>query len=277
VGGFATPKQGDHVFNDVATAILSPFETISSFYLSRGSGRDFIARYLLHTHNLAKELADRQVLRTMRRFSASEGAQDDALRELGKLAGRNPRLASVNPGLLNSIHTRNSNAFGAAVMRYELTLLGELRHALEAAVAGGRSTQPRNSGMAFQQMLDAAYDPAAALVVVTLSMFHETTHLQANFIPTIVALVDSFERPGLWKEPYRNYHGSTDTTTGAMIQEIGVAQLALDSLKSPGSLFTSNLPDEIAAGPRFMPQQTSVEYGEMLHKLHQYLQRMGGL
>ena len=77
---FGTPKQGDHVFNDVATAILSPFETIASFGMSRGSGRDFIARYLLHTHHLAKELAGKPILQTARKWSASAGAQDDALR-----------------------------------------------------------------------------------------------------------------------------------------------------------------------------------------------------
>ncbi len=276
MASFSAPKQGDHVFNDVATAILSPFEIIGSANLSRGTGRDFIQRYLLHTHNLAKELADRAVLRTMRRFSASEGGQDDALRELGKLAGRYPRLASLNPGVLHGIHVKNSTAFGAATRRYEVALLTELRQSIEATLAGRRSTSPRNSGIAFQQMLDAAYDPAAALVAITLSMYNETTQLQGAFLPVILDLVEALDRPGLWKEPYKNFRESKTTATGALIHEIGLAQLNLDSMKAPGSLFTSNLSDEIAAGPRFQPQQTQSEYGEMLHKLHQHLQRLGG-
>jgi hypothetical protein len=272
-----TRKQGDHVFNNVATAVLSPFQRIASFRLSHGDGRDFVHRYMLHSYHLAKDLADRQFLRTGRRLSASEGAQEDVLREFSKLRSRSPALAKITPDVLHEVHTNNSRAFGEDVRRYEITLLSEIQHALETVLSPQTAgAHPRRSGFAFQQMLDAAYDPAAALVVITSSMACETVHLQPAFVPVIVEVAESLEQPGMWKLPYRNFREEKKTATGAIVTEIGNVQLGLDSLKSTGVLFTKMLQDEIAQGPKIMPRQTEAQYGEMLHLVHQELQKMGG-
>jgi hypothetical protein len=272
------PRQGDHVFNDIETAILRPFEAISAMPWSFGGGRQFLARYLLHTYEMARDLAGRAVHRNARTLSAPANAGADAVRELGRLVRQYPELRNLSAGVLLGIHTRNSTAFGDASRRFEWVVLKEIQEAIEKALDPQYQSPSRvqTPGLALQAMLNAAYDPAAALVVLTGSMSRETSHLQGALIPLILEVFQTLEQPGSWREPFRKFHQGrpNPTATGRIAGAIWDGLLGLDSLKMPGTLFSKSIRDEIAAGPQVLAQQTTAQYGEMLHLLHQYLQRI---
>jgi hypothetical protein len=87
----ATPRQGDHVFNDLSLALLRPFDIIQSLTSAHVDGRHFIHDYLLHAYSLAKTMADAPPLSQARTLAAFAGDEQNALREIAALRPRNLR------------------------------------------------------------------------------------------------------------------------------------------------------------------------------------------
>ncbi|MBI4909056.1 MAG: hypothetical protein HY820_35875 [Acidobacteria bacterium] len=137
-----TPKQGDHVFNAIETAILGPVETIRGLRSAIVDGQHFLHDYLLISYSLARRIADSPALVAARKYVASGGAEEDAVREIAALRTRRPKLARITPALLRDMHQRNATQFGAAAERFELEALSTVIQALEAAIA------PRTGGAA---------------------------------------------------------------------------------------------------------------------------------
>ncbi|MEZ5353185.1 MAG: hypothetical protein R2762_11160 [Bryobacteraceae bacterium] len=270
----SAPKQGDHVFNAVAIGILQPFETMRSLRSPGVNGQVFVPVYLPQTYGLAQQWAGSPALIASREFTASEGAEEDALREIAKLRARFPALANISASLLRTIHDQNARRFGEASRRFERELLAAVLQALEAAAGGAAMTAgpTASPGIAYQQMLAAAYDPAAALVVITTSMARESIGQQGAFCPVIAAIAETLDRPALWKEPYRGYRAHTLTPTGTLIERIRDALLRMEWLKGPGAGLSTILGAEIARnakGPR-----ASADCGPMLYLIHQKVQQL---
>jgi hypothetical protein len=77
-----TPKQGDHVFNDLEQAFIRPFETIRALQSPHVFGQNFLYDYLLHPYSLLKQAAETHALAEARTIAASQGAEEDALRSI---------------------------------------------------------------------------------------------------------------------------------------------------------------------------------------------------
>lgn len=272
-----TPKQGDHVFNAIDSAIMRPFETIRSLRSPVIDGQQFIYTFLLHSYSLAKQLAEMPVHAASRKYVASAGDEHEALRLIGALRGRFPSLARVSAALLREIHVQNSDLYGDAAARFETEALRALQQALEIAVAPANTppapmTPEPRPGIAFQQMLNAAYDPAAALAVIADSVSSESSAVQSRFHGVIVALAETLDRPGMWRDPYTAFHEERPSTTGSIVNGIGDALRQLESLKSPGVTFSNWIKDEIANHAR--SAQAEADYGSMLHLVYARLQQI---
>jgi hypothetical protein len=273
----AAPKQGDHVFNAVDAAVLRPYETMFSLRTALVDGQQFVHDYLLHSYSLARDIARNQVFVAARKYVATAGSEQEALRELSRLASRHPALRNITPSLLRDVHTRNAERFGAAAAEYEIEVLLAVRQALERAVApagvrpAARST--RGPGLAFQHLLDTAYDPAAALSVITSSMAAEQPGIQSNYHSVIISVAETLNRPGAWKEPYASFRENRRTNTGETITNIGNALLRMDGLKAQSLVLTKWISDEIAQKAR-TPGADAI-FGSMIHLLHTRLQQMG--
>jgi hypothetical protein len=273
----ATPKQGDHVFNAVETAIPAPFETIRSLRSGFADGQHFLHDYLLHSYSIAKNIADAFTTLAARSLSASAGAEQDALRDIGKLCAPYPALRRVNAGMLRDIHLRNASQFGAAARRFEVEFLRTVQQALEAAVAprGARaSAQTASPGIACQQMLAAAYDPGSALVVVVDRMSGEATPAQSAFHPVIVGIAQTLDRPAMWKSPFDAFRESRATATGAVIGKIRDVLARIEAFKAQSSVFAALVKNEIAQKGRAPSADDT--FGAMVHLLHARLQQMQG-
>jgi hypothetical protein len=272
----ATPRQGDHVFNDLSLALLRPFDIIQSLTSPHVDGRHFIHDYLVHAHGLVKTMADAPKLSEARTLAAFAGDEENALREIAALRTRNPALARITPPFLRTIHDHNSNTFGDAGRRYDVEVLTAVQQSLQAAVApaapAAAASRTAAAGIACQQMIAAAYDPAAALIVITDSVSQEPTQGQPNFHRTIAAIADTLDKPAMWKDPYENFRESRPTATGKKIDLILEVLRRMDLLKAQSSAFTGMIANEIrhkATAPK-----AAEEYGAMLHLLHMRLQQM---
>jgi len=273
----AVTKQGDHIFNFLETPILRPFDTIKSLRSAYVDGEHFVQDYLLHSYSLTRQVAEKPVLVEARKYSASAGAEEDALRELAALRPKYPSLARLNAALLREIHLRNSDEFGDAATRYEIELLSAVGEALEAAFAApaapaGRPVRTASPGIAYQQMFNAAYDPAAALVVIVTSMARETASAQGVFHPLIAAIAETLDRPGMWREAYAGYREDRHTKTGEIITSIREVLTSLEVLKAQGVMMGTYVKNELAQKSR--AQQGQDDYGAMLHLIHTWLQQM---
>jgi len=271
-----TPKQGDHVFNSVEAEVLRPFETLRSLKSEHVDGRTFLHDYLLATYTFALNLAETRELRTARDLSASAGAEADALRLLSTQGRRYPSLLTITPDVLRSAHLHNAERFGAAVARYEVQVLSTVQQALERAVApaaprphSGISPTP---GIAFQQMLGSAYDPAAALVVIATSAFAEIPQIQAAFHAVILRIAETLDRPGMWREPYLGFSELQKTKTGEIIGTIRTALRWIDQRGEQSKALAFMIGREISTAPH--TAATEAAFGGMLHLIHMRLQQL---
>jgi len=156
----SNPKQGDHVFNEVAFVIMRPFETIRTLGSAFVQGKHFLYDYILHSYSWAKQIADAPALATARQLTASADADADALRVLNQLKFKYPALARTTPSVLRDAHSANAVKFGTASRRFERELLATIQLSLEAtmATAAARAAGSRAAtlGIVGQQMLSAA-------------------------------------------------------------------------------------------------------------------------
>jgi hypothetical protein len=273
----ATPKQGDHVFNAVETAILAPFETIRSLRSGFCDGQHFLHDYLLHSYSIARNIADAFTSLAARSLSASAGAEEDALREIRKLWAQYPALRRVDAQLLRDIHLQNASHFGAAVRRFEVELLKTVQQALESAVApraAQAAGQTPSPGIACQQMLASAYDPGSALIVVVDRMSGEATPAQSAFYPVIVGIAQTLDRPAMWSSPFDAFRESRATATGAVIGKIREVLARIEAFKAQSSVFAALVKNEIAQKGRAPGADDT--FGAMVHLVHARLQQMQG-
>ena len=267
-----TPKQGHHVFNAIDIALLRPFETVRSLRSTEIDGQHFLEDFLLHCYSLAKTMADASAGLAARQFVASASAEENALREIARLRSRYPMLGRITPEMLDDIHRRNSDQFGAACDRYERELLTTVQRSLETALALRRGKLPMPVvSIACQQMLNASYDPAAALIVVTNSMSTEAQPTQGALHGTIIRVADTLDRPAMWREAFLAFRETKDSVTGNMIRGVRDVLNQIELLKAQSMAFPALITNEI----RQKSQSGEVEeqFGAMLHLLHAKLQQ----
>jgi len=277
VSSAASPKQGDHVFNAIDTAVIRPFEKLKKLRSEITEGEHFVHDYLLHVYSLAVRIAQTPIMAVGRSLVASAGGEEDAIRELVRLQTQYPVLARINASALRSVHQRNADRFGAAAARYEFEVFRAIQQALELAVTppGARppgANRSASPGIAFQQMLDNAFDPAAALVVLTKSASQELPAVQRGFVPLIAGLAEALDRPLMWKDPFAGFHEARPTATGRMIVTVANMLLQLEQLKAQSILFGNLIEAEIRQKTR--PPQTDAIFGSMLHLIHARLQQL---
>jgi hypothetical protein len=240
-------------------------------------GQHFVNDFLLHSYSFARQIADEPIFAAGRNLIATAGAEEDALREFSRLRPRYPFLARVTAATLRAIHERNSTRFGEAAARFEVEVLRAIQQALETAVMP--NTVPRlsataNPGIAFQQMLAAAYDPAAALVVLTNCVTSETPAFQPTFHPLLVAVADTFDQPMRWREPFSAFRADRPSATVQTVNTILQVLTRMDLLKAQSVIIGTSIQREIAQKTR--SPQTDAAFGSMLHLIHSRLQQLAG-
>lgn len=268
----AAPKQGDHVFDAIELAIMRPFDSIRAMRSDLIDGEHFLHDFLLHSYSIARKMAETRALVTSRKLVASAAAEADALREIAQLRTKYTALARITGDLLHDTHLRNAEEFGYASDRFEFEFLMSVQESLEAAVAPVPQGRRASPGIAFQQMIDAGYDPAAALVVVTRSMSRETASAQAIFQNIIVGISQTLNRPAMWRDPYNTFREERPTATGTLIAQIWDMLVQMEVLKAQGSTFGTLIKGEIVQ--KTGSPQAEAAFGAMLHLLHGRLQQM---
>lgn len=260
----STPKQGDHVFNDLSTAIVRPFETIKSL----PEGRMFIFEHLVKFDDSMRELSERADLQESRKFTAMDGDEQDAFQ-------RPPaQFQSLSRTELQTLHNANAAAFGEAASRYELATLEVVYSLVEQAIAPGTPQLP-NCGNAFQQMFQSAYDPAAALVLILSRTKREAPPKQTPCYNVAFQVMQSLQRPANWGLPYAN-PTDTSTATGRMIDGIGSSMRKLESMRMLGMSMTERMRIEMSPYLRETASKRSGELSRTLHALHGRIQKLRG-
>src|SRR3954464_14831551 len=107
------PRQGDHVFNDVSTALSKPFDTVKAFHSPHVDGQEFLYTNLLFTYSLVRQASVEPALLSARELVATADMERTS-RALDPLRSRYPDVAAVNPNLLRNLHALNAKRFGAA-------------------------------------------------------------------------------------------------------------------------------------------------------------------
>ena len=267
------PKQGDHVFNDLREVLLRPFQSISALRSPPADGMRFIQLYLLHTADRVRRAANNEGLQTARKLSASQGAEEDAIKLLTALGDRRPALRRLNPGLLRKVHLENASQFGESARRYELEVLRVVQNAIELMVSASAPTSTTKAGIMFQQVLDHAYDPASALVMIAKSASNENPAIQGTFLNLIESIADKLERPAMWQDPFLAFaqanHQQSETAMVVQIIADGLRQLYY--LKVPGFSLDTVLRDEIKQNARAVPLPPG-DASALLFGLHNRIQ-----
>ncbi len=210
-------KQGDHVFNDLRTAIERPIDSMREARVEGLDGEHFLTDFLPYGVDLAKRILRDPIWQTVRQFTATPGEEPQALLRLSRVAANRPVLAGITKEKLVSIHSENAGRFGAETHRFESEFLTAMRHAL--AVATEHPDTPNNANlifgtdsptMAFQSLVDTAFDPAAALVIVIAHADRLTVLGQSSgltFLESVWGTIDPW-RPALWTETWNQFRGT---------------------------------------------------------------------
>jgi hypothetical protein len=275
------PLQGDHVINDVRTAVLRPFEIIRSLHSADVDGQHFLHDHLVSTYSFLRGAVESHD--AARAFVAT-GGMESTLRALSELRPRFPRAAAVTAAQLRALHDQNSSEFGTAASRFEIAILDTVQDCLEGLVSARRSGTPARFGMApgivYQQMFDAAYDPAAALRVVADSRGRESASSRGVIDQWMGRVVDTLDTPPRWREPYQalpTYAKDSGPSAGPerTIHEIGLALLRMESAKTRGLSLTTTLRNELLSNHRTMSPPLERQFGAMLSLIHGRLQQFG--
>jgi hypothetical protein len=278
-------KQGDHVFNMLEGSILRPFETIASFHSPDVNGELFLHDFLPLSYTMARQIVADVIWRTARTLVAKPGDEEELLRDLAKLKARFPVLMRVDAAKLRDAHLRNATQFGLASARFEWECLNALLESLTAAVnaaarpdAGvGALTKSSSPIIGFMSMMDAAYDPAAALVVIAKAASAEGMMEQGAIQKLIVAVSDSIDRPAVWREPYLAYRESRTTQTGETIGRIRAVLDQFPQVKIKGQTFLLQMQAEVTNPQkgRLKPEEWTGVFGSMIHLLYARIQQIG--
>lgn len=276
------PKQGDHVFNDLETAIVAPVETITSFQGDTVNGQHFLDDYLLHTKCMFQKLAGDELWRSSRSYTASDGDEEDVLKELRKLQPKMPSLPRLEPVLLREIHDDNANRFGERRERYEYDFFNCLQDLL-TGVANGDAAGPAPRSMlgahiAFQRMVDRAYDPAAALVVVTKRSLMDDSIGQGVTQRLISSLAQAAmaNDPTQWTHPFELFPLSKAGETKRVADGMHATLEHRRQINVQGQTVLRVMCAELATkeNPRITPGERREASGYMLHLVNQRLRQM---
>lgn len=278
MGGSHTPKQGDHVFNAVNDVLMLPFESLSGLQVPPpADGSRFVQIYLLHSADRIRRIADNEGLSAARKLSASQGAEEDALRVLAGLSDRRPALRRVNPGLLRKVHLENASQFGSAALRYELEVLGAVRSSIEGLLGGAAAPAGlgTKAGLAFQELLNHAYDPGSALVMIAKTMQNENPGVQGTFLGLIESIADKLERPAMWRDPFIAFSeaNTRQSETARIVEIIAEGLRQLQYLKVPGFSLDSSIREEIKQIARGLPLPPN-EASALLYGLQNRIQTL---
>jgi hypothetical protein len=280
MGGSHTPKQGDHVFNAFGEVLWRPFESLTALNSPPADGARFIQFYLLGCADRIQHLGAVEALTTARRLTVSQGDEEDALRALAGFSDRRPVLRRVNPAMLRKIHLENARDFGEAARYYELEVLRAVQSAIEGLVVA--STQgaaqvdsDTKAGIAFQRVLNHAYDPGSALVIIAKSVQNENPAAQGAFLGLIESIADKLERPAMWRDPFDAFPESNAlrSETGRIVRTISEGLRQLFYSKVPGLSLDVALRQEIKQSARGMALQGS-EASALLFGLQNRIQKL---
>ena len=178
------------------------------------------------------------------------------------------------------VHESNAAHFGAAALRFEIALLTAVREALGIAVTpagerGRRSPVYASAGIAYQQLIDAAYDPAAALRVIAAT-FRKGGSAQGAFQQWFVAVADTLDQPPLRKTPYLAFRESPPALTGRRLNEIRDGLFQLDILKAKGMSFSMLVQTELMHSAKTASPHQQDTHSAILHLVHERLQQIRG-
>ena len=273
----ADPQQGDHLFNDLGTAVLRPFLRIRDLCSPEANGEDFLNTHLLHTFSMAHGIAHAKTLVAARTLVAT-GTVDEADRALTSLRTRFPALKPITARALRAVHDRNAEQFGNAAQRFEMTFTVAIRNAVQAAIAG-RALQPRsredaNASMAFQRLVGSAYDPAAALRLLVARLATEAASSQGALQNFIVRAAEAIDRPTFWRNPFLDLQAKDPAASIRTITSVKDKLLDLYALNSRGMNFSLVVQTEIEQVAAEATPEVRATYDGMLYLLHRRVQQL---
>jgi hypothetical protein len=127
-------------------------------------------------------------------------------------------------------------------------------------------------GVAYQRLIDTAYDPAAALVVITSSMVREQPSIQGHFHPVIFGIAETLDRPAQWREPFARFQERWNSGTDRIVALTRDALFAMYFLKAPGLSIAHWIREAILQHAR--TPGADQDYGAMLHLVENHLQKL---
>lgn len=273
-------KQGDHVFNDLEGAILAPFETLAQLRSEELQGEDFVNDYLLHAKTLAKNLAEDEFWLATRSIVATSHDEDDVIKELRKLQLQFPSIPVINNEVMNSTHLANAREFGEASEEYERDFLIAMREMLTAVATDAPSdlTPVLTAHIAFQKIVNTAYDPAAAMVAIAKQAMLEDLLDEPATLDLIAALGQIIVRPNphQWHAPYEVYRLHKTSHTQKLAQSIHQTLQRRDLLSMHGQnllrVVRSEMTEKDVVG--ISAEDRKKQYGYMLHLVNQRIMQM---
>ncbi|MDZ7638960.1 MAG: hypothetical protein U5J83_12060 [Bryobacterales bacterium] len=225
------PRQGDHVFNDLATVVTRPFDLVSSLgenvNPSRFTLRDFMPVAL---SEIGRMWSDPRYVQG-RTLTSNPLSEPLVLRILEGAAPRHPAFQRISAKVMKQSHARNSTAFGIAGHKFALEVLATMLNALTLAVERPGSVIPTNllrgSGaripswplIATQSLVKTSFDPAAALVHVLHTAHLEGTGVMGSALPFAATIAETVEpwRPEQWVEVFQNRRIPSTSNAGRSV------------------------------------------------------------
>ena len=272
-------KQGDHVFNDLQTAIERPIDSIRSATNAGLDGRHFLIDYLPHGTDLARRILRDPIWSAVRQYVATPGQEQDALNRLHRVATNRGFVARVTYQKVVQAHLQNAERFGQAASRFEFEFLSAMVHALTVAIK--RPDSSNNSNLifsdhatpviAFQSMVNAAFDPAAAMVVLMDRADKENALGQGSVLNLLEAIWGTIDpnRPAMWADAWNQFRDTKPQPVVRLVNDIRAALNGLSALKVAGQSEILQTLSEAASGRKsgVKPDEWTAHYAYMIAAL----------
>lgn len=284
--GGSTPKQGDHVFNDLESGILRPFRVVSSIGCGNAPGHPALSDYMHVGIDDAKRLFRRAAYTDARRLVSHPSVEADILKVLNPRRRQYGR-AELTLQKLRDTHHRNASQFGSRLQEYTEAAIDCFLAVLTAAIdkkthtpgiSAVKSTTVSLRGCA---LVHASFDPATALVLLVSTGYAEKQQALDKVLVLADKLADSIvhERPMEWS-PVVRQHG-LDQTTGAGRAATTMAEMwdffrELEAylLRRIYTFALGGLANPDPAGRN--PDSWVLAYEQAIAELYQYRQQLRG-
>jgi hypothetical protein len=269
-------KQGDHVFNDLQTAIERPIHSIRSATNAGVDGHHFLIDYLPHGADLARRILRDPIWLAVRQYVAAPGQEQDGLNRLNRVATNRGFVARVTYQKLVHAHLENAERFGQAANRFEFEFLSAMVHALTVAIK--RPDSSNNSNLifneraspiiAFQSMVNAAFDPAAAMIVLIDRADKENALGQGSILNLIEAIWGTIDpnRPALWADAWNQFRETRPQPVVKLVNDVRSALNGFSALKVAGQSEILQTLSEAASGRKsgVKPDEWTAHYAYMI-------------